>query len=139
MTGPRSDADVCLVLEGAYPFVAGGVSSWTHDLIRAHAHLRFHIVALAANETPQILGRADEDTPLGPGGFVVPVANPLATAKALAELIGDRALRARCGEAMRRRTETYYNKRVVDRLDRGLYKSLLDLRDVPRIGRLEAA
>lgn len=86
-----------------------------------------------------ILGRGDEDPPLGPGGFVVPLANPLATAKALAELLGDPAMRARCGEAMRRRTETYYNKRVVDRLYRGLYDSLLDLPDAPRTGRREVA
>ena len=28
-------ADICLILEGAYPFVAGGVSSWAHELIQA--------------------------------------------------------------------------------------------------------
>ena len=27
-------ADVCLILEGTYPFVLGGVSSWVHDLIK---------------------------------------------------------------------------------------------------------
>ena len=25
--------DVCLLVEGTYPFVAGGVSSWVHDII----------------------------------------------------------------------------------------------------------
>ena len=25
-------ADVCLVLEGTYPYVSGGVSAWVHDL-----------------------------------------------------------------------------------------------------------
>ena len=29
----RAGADVCLVLEGTYPYVAGGVSSWVHDII----------------------------------------------------------------------------------------------------------
>jgi glycosyltransferase involved in cell wall biosynthesis len=76
-----------------------------------------------------IEGRADEEPPLGPGGFVVPLANPQETAKALAALLGDPALRARCGEAMRRRTERYYNKRVVDRAYRDLYQSLLGLPD----------
>lgn len=38
--------DVCLLLEGTYPYVAGGVSTWTHDLIRGLPHLRFHIVTL---------------------------------------------------------------------------------------------
>jgi hypothetical protein len=41
-------------------------------------------------------------------------------------------MRARCGEAMRRRTEKYYNKRVVDRIYRDLYDSLLRLPDAPR-------
>jgi glycosyltransferase involved in cell wall biosynthesis len=40
------DVDVCLVLEGTYPYVTGGVSNWAHDLIRARAELSFHLVAL---------------------------------------------------------------------------------------------
>lgn len=40
-------ADVCLIVEGAYPYVAGGVSSWIDQLLRAHSELRFHILALA--------------------------------------------------------------------------------------------
>jgi glycosyltransferase involved in cell wall biosynthesis len=79
-----------------------------------------------------IEGRADESPPIGPGGFVVPLADPQATAKALAALLGDPAMRARCGEAMRRRTETYYNKRVVDRIYRDLYDNLLRLPDAAR-------
>lgn len=39
-------ADVCLILEGTYPYITGGVSSWTHDLLLAHQDLRFHLVAL---------------------------------------------------------------------------------------------
>lgn len=38
--------DVCLILEGTYPYIAGGVSSWTHDLILSHSNLRFHLVSL---------------------------------------------------------------------------------------------
>lgn len=79
-----------------------------------------------------IEGRADETPPLGPGGFVVRLADPPAVAKALAALLGDPALRARCGEAMRRRTELHYNKRVVDRMYRGLYDSLLGEPDLPQ-------
>ncbi len=45
MTRP-SMVDVCLVLEGTYPYVAGGVSNWAHDLIRAQPALSFHLVAL---------------------------------------------------------------------------------------------
>lgn len=46
------DADVCLLVEGAYPYVTGGVSSWAHDLILAQPHLRFHVVALVADHAP---------------------------------------------------------------------------------------
>jgi polysaccharide biosynthesis protein PelF len=43
---PQPIADVCLVLEGTYPYVAGGVSSWVHDLLQAHSGLRFSLVSL---------------------------------------------------------------------------------------------
>jgi glycosyltransferase involved in cell wall biosynthesis len=39
-------ADVCLIVEGAYPYIAGGVSSWIDGLIRRHAGLRFNVVAI---------------------------------------------------------------------------------------------
>ncbi len=39
-------ADVCLILEGTYPYVTGGVSSWTHDLLLAQKDLTFHLVTL---------------------------------------------------------------------------------------------
>jgi polysaccharide biosynthesis protein PelF len=45
-----SVADVCLFIEGAYPYVSGGVSSWVHDLITAHSELSFHVVALVADD-----------------------------------------------------------------------------------------
>lgn len=41
-----SHADICLILEGSYPYVTGGVSSWTHDLIRSQPHLKFALVSL---------------------------------------------------------------------------------------------
>jgi len=39
-----SRADICLVLEGTYPYVKGGVSTWVHDLIRGLPDLRFEVV-----------------------------------------------------------------------------------------------
>jgi polysaccharide biosynthesis protein PelF len=78
-----------------------------------------------------IEGRAGEDPPLGPGGFVTPLADPLATATGLARLLLDPGLRARCGEAIRRRTERYYNKRVVDGMYRELYEEHLAAPDRP--------
>ena len=37
-------ADVCLVLEGTYPYVKGGVSTWVHDLIGSLPELQFTLV-----------------------------------------------------------------------------------------------
>lgn len=39
-------ADVCLILEGSYPYVTGGVSGWAHGLIEEQNHLTFHLVAI---------------------------------------------------------------------------------------------
>ena len=76
-----------------------------------------------------IEGRPDEDPPLGPAGFITPLANPLATAKGLAALLTNPDLRARHGETIRRRTELYYNKNVVDQLYRNLYQEHLGMPD----------
>ncbi len=42
-------ADVCLILEGTYPFVRGGVSSWVHNLIRGLPDVRFTLLHLGAS------------------------------------------------------------------------------------------
>jgi glycosyltransferase involved in cell wall biosynthesis len=39
-----AQADVCLLVEGTYPFVAGGVSSWVHDIILGHPELTFAVL-----------------------------------------------------------------------------------------------
>lgn len=43
---PSQHADICLLLEGTYPFVTGGVSNWAHELIQEQNHLTFHLVAI---------------------------------------------------------------------------------------------
>ncbi|MBF0243676.1 MAG: GT4 family glycosyltransferase PelF [Planctomycetes bacterium] len=43
-------ADVCFLLEGTYPYVAGGVSTWVDQTIQANPHLRFAVVNLVASE-----------------------------------------------------------------------------------------
>ena len=43
----KRKADVCLVLEGTYPFVSGGVSSWVHHLVSRLPHLRFSILHIS--------------------------------------------------------------------------------------------
>lgn len=39
-------SDVCLILEGSYPYVPGGVSGWAHELIKSQSNLLFEIVAI---------------------------------------------------------------------------------------------
>jgi len=43
--------DICLILEGTYPYVAGGVSTWVYDLIREFDDLTFSIVYLGAHRS----------------------------------------------------------------------------------------
>ncbi|HKP63076.1 MAG TPA: GT4 family glycosyltransferase PelF [Polyangiales bacterium] len=40
----KPEADVCLLLEGTYPFVRGGVSSWVHQLLTGMPELTFSLV-----------------------------------------------------------------------------------------------
>jgi len=42
-------ADVCLILEGTYPYVRGGVSSWVHQLIGALPDTTFSLLAVSAS------------------------------------------------------------------------------------------
>jgi glycosyltransferase involved in cell wall biosynthesis len=46
----RKHADVCLILEGTYPYVTGGVSNWAHELIQEQNHLSFHLVAIVPQD-----------------------------------------------------------------------------------------
>ena len=43
------EVDVELVMEGSYPYVTGGVSAWTHRLIKGLPEIRFGIAHLAAS------------------------------------------------------------------------------------------
>jgi polysaccharide biosynthesis protein PelF len=43
---PVYEADVCLIAEGCYPYVAGGVSSWIDWLIRSHPEITFSVLAI---------------------------------------------------------------------------------------------
>lgn len=38
--------DVCMIVEGTYPYVPGGVSSWVHDIIRSIPDLTFSLLAI---------------------------------------------------------------------------------------------
>jgi polysaccharide biosynthesis protein PelF len=45
MTARAAPSDVCLLVEGGYPYLLGGVSSWTDSFIRSMPEKRFSIVA----------------------------------------------------------------------------------------------
>ncbi len=42
---------VCIVAEGCYPYVVGGVSAWVHNMIRAFPEHEFIILAIVANRS----------------------------------------------------------------------------------------
>ncbi len=42
---------ICLVAEGCYPYVVGGVSSWIHSMIRSFPNVEFSILAIIANRS----------------------------------------------------------------------------------------
>ncbi len=51
--------DVCLLLEGTYPFVSGGVSSWIHNLIKGMPELTFSSVCILASSKEKAEYRYD--------------------------------------------------------------------------------
>src|SRR5438132_1287699 len=53
--GKAPIADVCVIVEGAYPYVSGGVSAWVHGVIRRQADLRFCVVAILPEPPPPAL------------------------------------------------------------------------------------
>jgi len=48
------EADVCLIVEGGYPYVLGGVASWMDALMRASPHVTFHIIAITISSQPKV-------------------------------------------------------------------------------------
>ena len=40
---------ICLILEGCYPYVHGGVSSWMHNYITEMSEHEFVLVTIGAN------------------------------------------------------------------------------------------
>jgi len=43
-------SDVCLLLEGTYPYISGGVSSWVHQLISALKEIKFSLMVVLPNQ-----------------------------------------------------------------------------------------
>ncbi len=42
---------VCIVVEGCYPYIAGGVSSWVHGLIQSFPHLEFVLLTIVGSRS----------------------------------------------------------------------------------------
>lgn len=42
---------VCIIAEGCYPYVVGGVSSWIHSLIRAFPKVEFSVLAIVSKRS----------------------------------------------------------------------------------------
>lgn len=55
-------SDICLILEGTYPYVPGGVSTWTHDMLLSQSETTFHIIAiLPPGEVPEMVYELPEN------------------------------------------------------------------------------
>jgi len=46
--GGETEVDIALLLEGTFPYVSGGVSSWVNQIIRAFPEIRFAVVFLGS-------------------------------------------------------------------------------------------
>lgn len=46
--------DVCLLLEGTYPYVSGGVSTWVHQIITALPDLRFSLYFIGSEKAQNL-------------------------------------------------------------------------------------
>ncbi|MEZ5299078.1 MAG: GT4 family glycosyltransferase PelF [Verrucomicrobiales bacterium] len=51
--GKKETADVCLIVEGTYPYVSGGVSTWVHQVITAMPEVKFALYFLGAEPDPK--------------------------------------------------------------------------------------
>lgn len=40
---------VCIIAEGCYPYVVGGVSSWIHNIIKSFPDIEFNLIAIISN------------------------------------------------------------------------------------------
>ena len=44
-------SDICMMLEGTYPFVRGGVSSWVHQIISNMPQYTFYLVFIGGQRS----------------------------------------------------------------------------------------
>lgn len=123
---PDAQADICLLLEGTFPYVRGGVSTWVRQMIEGMPHLRFSIIYLGAEagsqgepayelpdnvvhlETHWLLGSAPEVAPAaGVLGALRRWLNKTRTSKARQQgFVENNELHTRLREAWQSRQET---------------------------------
>jgi polysaccharide biosynthesis protein PelF len=48
-----SAPDVCLIVEGSYPYVVGGLASWVDALMRASPGIAFHVISISISSQPR--------------------------------------------------------------------------------------
>src|SRR6185437_7992380 len=60
-----SEADVCLIVEGGYPYVLGGVASWMDALMRASPQLRFYVISIGISAQPRVAKYAIAENVVG--------------------------------------------------------------------------
>ena len=52
-------ADICIICEGSYPYIRGGVSSWIHQILQNYPDLTFDVVVLVANDQDELVSKYD--------------------------------------------------------------------------------
>ena len=50
----KKQTDVCLILEGTYPYVSGGVSTWVHQLVTSLPDVKFEIIHIGAKKSADL-------------------------------------------------------------------------------------
>lgn len=61
----NTEADVCLIVEGGYPYVLGGVASWMDAYMRASPELRFHVISISIAAQSRVNRYAIADNVVG--------------------------------------------------------------------------
>src|SRR6188508_1246901 len=60
-----AEADVCLIVEGGYPYILGGVASWMDALMRASPQLRFYVISIGIAAQPRVAKYAIAENVVG--------------------------------------------------------------------------
>ncbi|MCJ8351049.1 GT4 family glycosyltransferase PelF [Moritella sp.] len=63
------EVDICLLLEGTYPYVRGGVSTWMHQIIKGLPEFSFHIIFLGSS--PELYDEPAYELPDNVVGFEI--------------------------------------------------------------------